>query len=128
MKTTTKETQATKQSLIVGLIAGRHELPVEGYIFEQDITNVFDFEYIQKTVCKKLGGFSNVTVYVTGLTLVTVEVIKFCVSRDINLTLMHFNRELGTYVPQVANYVEYCDYCKSPIGVNGWFCKNCGSH
>jgi len=35
----------------VGLINNRHPMPVQNYIFEKEIENVFDFESIKFVVC-----------------------------------------------------------------------------
>lgn len=37
-------------NLVVGLIRGRHELPVESYIFNEEITNVFDYKFLEDTI------------------------------------------------------------------------------
>ena len=57
----------------VGLINNRHPMPVQNYIFEKEIENVFDFESI-KQVCAVYG---------------------------VELTLMHYDRDTDEYVPQV---------------------------
>ena len=84
----------------LGLISGRHPLPVTGYIFNDSIEDVFDFESMQEQLASVLQGYTEVTVYVTGLTVVTVELIKFCASQNIKLTLMHYNSKSGLYIPQ----------------------------
>lgn len=35
----------------VGLINNRHPMPVQNYIFEKEIENVFDFESIKSVCC-----------------------------------------------------------------------------
>lgn len=44
-------------------------------------------------------GFGLV-LYVTGLTVATVAVINVCIRVGISLTLMHYNRDTGSYYPQ----------------------------
>lgn len=112
-------------TITVGLIAGRHEIPaVTDYIFDS-IDNVFDFkamhEHIINFLCKKVGihkrygsginqndytdveifcGDKYLTVYVTGLTAATAELIKCCAMNGVRLTLMHWDIMTQTYVPQ----------------------------
>ena len=84
----------------LGLIKGRHPLPVTEYIFNDSIEDVFDFVSMQEQIASALQDCTDVTVYVTGLTVVTVELIKFCARHNIKLTLMHFNSNSGLYIPQ----------------------------
>lgn len=63
----------------VGLCRGRHEIPaVEDYIFQQEL-NPLDIK----------GMFATVA-----------EVIRYCYSNGISLTLYYYNRESGEYYPQ----------------------------
>lgn len=105
------------EKIVVGLIAGRHEMPVSEYIIDK-IENVMDF----KEVSNKIGDFidknitlkydcewtiyadKELTVYVTGLTYVTACLVALCAKNNINLTLMHFNNVTGEYVPQVFEF------------------------
>lgn len=94
-----------KTELILGLVEGRHPLPVESYVFGE-IQNVLDFDALNKGVEEKLanvnGDKERLTVYVTGLTAATASIISYCASKGIELTLMHFDRESGNYLPQVV--------------------------
>lgn len=90
----------------VGMIAGRHDLPVDNYIFEE-IENVFSFKTIRSKVVQFIqenfkyeDSFKNLIVYVTGLTPVTVEIVSVCVRSHIALTLMHYDKYSGKYIPQ----------------------------
>ena len=109
----------------VGLIKGRHEMPVNNYIFDE-INNVLDFDNMGKQIINFINnnikvysvygcginqiGYEDVEVltsdtrlivYVTGLTSVTAELIKVCALKGISLTLMHYDRDTGDYLPQV---------------------------
>ena len=113
------------KEIIVGLIRGRHEMPVSDYIFEE-IENVFDFSKMEaeinkflletvgitRSTCMALNqyentdvqcfvGQHNLRVYVTGLTAVTAALIKCCALNGVKLTLMHFNNVSGEYEEQV---------------------------
>ena len=89
--------------LIVGLIKGRHEMPVENYIFENEIKDVFDFVSIENQIENfiKENKANKLIVYVTGLTCVTSALIKVCNKYNIKLILMHYNRESNNYIPQL---------------------------
>lgn len=116
------------QKITVGLIRGRHEMPVSEYIFDS-IESVLDFAGIEKNIrdfCEKYVGVhttygcginqndyadieifkgnSALVVYVTGLTAVTAALIKVCAENGISLTLMHYDAKTGDYVPQVIFY------------------------
>lgn len=111
---------------IFALCEGRHNTPAQEAIFPNEL-NPLDIAGINLVARQKLMGFDAVTVYVTGLSVALVEVIKVCVKYDISLTLMHFDRESGEYYPQIVNEVEICPYCGGAMG-NGYACKTCGSH
>ena len=116
----------SNRKVVVGLIKGRHELPVEDYIFNEAIEDVHDYESIRKHIRqfinqnvgigKTMGtpldgvefgeypifyGVHPLEVYVTGLTPVTAELIAFCARKGIVLTLMNYDSNTGKYRPQV---------------------------
>ena len=107
----------------VGLCAGRHNIPVEKHIFT-DVQNVLDFKTLNHIAAKFILDNCNphttvgqgvsqdddndVTVWtgdpldvvVTGLTACTSAVMYACACYGINLTLWHYDRDSGEYVPQ----------------------------
>lgn len=90
----------------LALCASRHPMPdvVKGSIFPMEVDPT-DFREMQRTACRSLktGGANSikeVTVYVTGLTAALVAVINTCHRNGIKLTLMHFDRASGEYLPQ----------------------------
>lgn len=92
----------------LGLIKGRHDLPVDAYILDE-VSDVLDFQAIESKVKKSLAVYTfdmatvpHLHVYVTGLTSATVEVFKYCLEKGVLLTFMHFDRESGSYLPQKA--------------------------
>lgn len=110
----------------IGLIKGRHELPVDNYVLDV-VDNVLDFETIKKAVWDKLTDVTkpfvasgtginqddytdvlvwkskvHLNVYVTGLTSVTATVIAFCAYNGVALTLYHYDVASGEYVPQIV--------------------------
>ena len=85
----------------VGLCASRHSMPVSGYIFPETL-DPMAFDAMEQTASAFIDSMAgkDLVVYVTGLTAATAAVIKVCALRGIGLTLMHYNRETGEYVPQ----------------------------
>ena len=107
-----------------GLIPARHVLPeVEGYVFPAEL-DPLDFQAMAAhvrqflaanadihTTCgvglnscedsQVFAGNVHLCVYVTGLTAATAALISECAYNGVPLTLYHFNRDTGEYVPQV---------------------------
>ena len=83
------------------LCEGRHEMPsnVEGAIFPKEI-DPLDLHGMREIVYSKLQNASELDLYVTGLTVALCEVIRYCVSNAIPLTLYHFDKASGRYYPQ----------------------------
>lgn len=106
----------------VGLCRRRHTMPVEDYIFPQDV-NPLDIQGMYSSIdeffkthlewgnhlrCSDWGSedeyvfTSNDTVhlYVSGLTVAVAEVIRYCYLNGISLVLFHYDRESGKYYHQ----------------------------
>lgn len=108
----------------VGLCSGRHSIPVEEYIFNGEVQNPLDFAELNRiaegfvkshcniretygvnpaqidyTDVRRLEG-DELNVVVTGLTPCTTAVMWACSCYGVPLTLWHYNRETGDYVPQ----------------------------
>lgn len=108
----------------VGLCRNRHPLPVEEYIFEQEI-NPLDFNAMHDTALKFVLDHCNIIecgqwsapnqtdwtdvsalvgdeliVYATGLTAALCAVINVCQAHGVPLTVMHYDRVSGEYLPQ----------------------------
>lgn len=88
---------------IMCLCEGRHDIPqaVDGAIFPQtiDVTNLKEMHRIVK---HKLKDVTHLTLYVTGLTVALVKVINYCSIRNIELRLMHYNKDTNDYYPQIV--------------------------
>lgn len=120
-----KKIKKDNEKVIVGLCAGRHEMPVNEYIFNK-VDDIFNFKSQEKIVMKfleeKVGveisssvginqadhtdilcykGKKALVVYITGLTCLTATLIKCCIFNGVSLTLMHFDSASGQYVPQI---------------------------
>ena len=98
-------------------------MPVDSYIFEEDIKDMFDYHEIRKHIAEfihsKVGvefncdgeywsneGKKRLTVYVTGLTSVACELVDVCNKAGVLLTLMHYDRDTGSYRPQYLGVEE----------------------
>lgn len=86
---------------ILSLCEGRHEMPseVEGSIFPNTL-NPTDLECMQQIVAEKLEGVEELSLYVTGLSVALVEVIKYCIENKVELALFHYNSATGKYYKQ----------------------------
>lgn len=97
------------KTLEIGAVRGRHEMPVNKFVFDEAITN-FDIKAIEdhvntvmnKEVFRHDGEtFDEVRLYVTGLTVVTTSIVKWCFDNDVALYLMHYDTVAQDYVEQV---------------------------
>nr|DAD81954.1 MAG TPA: hypothetical protein [Siphoviridae sp. ctAvK3]DAE15150.1 MAG TPA: hypothetical protein [Siphoviridae sp. ctdVv30] len=120
----TATNSSTTAPVSVGLCASRHAMPVTEYIYPESVDPT-DFERMDEiaedfvlhhvgltTVTRQAldqrwgedvpcwAGKRTLIVYVTGLTAATAAVIKACALNGAGLTLMHYNRESGEYLPQ----------------------------
>lgn len=121
---TTTTTTTTTAPVTVGLCASRHAMPVTEFIFPEAV-NPTDFDgmerIVEKFILHRVGlchaerkaldqaynddvvcytGKRNLIVYVTGITAATAAVIKVCALNGVSLTLMHYDRATGKYLPQ----------------------------
>lgn len=101
------------EKLTIGLVEGRHNLPVETFIYQEgDITFPLDMKELAEIADKRLseaGAVSSfedrfnpscVDLYVTGLTAATTAVIRVALMKGYLLTLHHFDRDSQTWLPQ----------------------------
>ena len=88
----------------VGLIKGRHDMPVKEYIFDS-VGNVLNFKRMDDQITVWLYNHRHdigdrLYVYTTGLTAVVAAVVKACYEMDIPLSLMQYDMVTGEYVEQ----------------------------
>ena len=116
----------TEKTVILGSVKGRHAMPVSDFIFNEAIEDPTDVnairQHVKNVLTKKIklgvrtgaglnqesyedvlvwSGDKSLTLYVTGLTIVTTEVIRFCAINGVALTLKHFNSASGDYFDEV---------------------------
>ena len=95
------------QKMTLGLCAGRHEMPVSGFIFENQLVPT-DLAFLGEVCQEKLQYCSSLTLYVTGLSVALVSVINFCCKHQFPLELMHYDPVKDEYYPQeVLTMVDY---------------------
>ena len=99
-----------KKTISIALCEARHAMPecVTGAIYPNTV-DPLDVAGITKTADAFMSEHSgeDVNVYVTGLTVCTIAVVKAAMMRLAtdkpcpNLTLWHFDRTTGDYYPQI---------------------------
>ena len=97
----------TNNILTIGTCSGRHEMPISDFIFEGAVEDVTDITTINNTVKSvldaKLGDDKNIIhLYVTGLTVLSMAVVKYCIDNQISLVLYHFDMTTKSYYSQVV--------------------------
>ncbi len=114
--------------LITALCSSRHPMPVEDAILPHEVSPM-DFKRLEVQVffglsrlaskhgmvrwvsspdpdswgadiVEPINDIAEVHCYVTGLTSAVVALIKVCRDEGISLTLLHYDRESGEYLPQ----------------------------
>lgn len=106
------KTRELRDNEVWGLIKGRHDIPVDKFIFDGDIEDPTDVGNLDQIVWSKLNNYrmnGHLTVYVTGLTVCTVAVVKWAAHWQVDLTLMHYDRDTGTYFPQECRTNSWFD-------------------
>lgn len=104
------------KTIKVGLIKDRHPMPVNKYIFEEEIDSdsMFNYKHLDsiisqfilnniniKTVDNVCVADKSLCVYVTGLQCALASLIKICSNYNVPLTLMHYNIATDSYESQV---------------------------
>lgn len=86
---------------VYGLVSGRHEMPVEEYIFTE-IEDMFKFFNLEVQAISSIKKTSDLLVlYVTGLTVATISVINVAKKLGYkDVVLKHYNRDNGLYESQ----------------------------
>lgn len=98
-----------EQEELLGLCKGRHELPVDKYIFEDAIEDPTDMSYMEEVVEEALSSIENprIGLYVTGLTVALVAVLNVATRLGKFVTLYHFDSKKNTYFCQEAILGKY---------------------
>lgn len=84
------------------LCSGRHSTPASKSIFQTTL-NPLDTEELHRIADAAIPtDATKLVVYVTGLTVAMLSVVKVCLERGISLTAMHYDRESGEYYSQLV--------------------------
>lgn len=85
----------------VGLIKGRHNIPVDKYIFDK-IKDVTDQETLMNTAYHFIKKIDTdiLEIYVTGLTVALIATLNVCRLLGIDVVLYHYDRETNSYYKQ----------------------------
>jgi len=88
----------------IGLIKGRHEIPVESYVFGS-IEDVTDVNAIESKAVYRLREVyrpgEQLVLYATGLTVALVAVLNAARSMQwLNCVVMHYDANTKSYYPQ----------------------------
>jgi len=90
--------------LKIGVCEGRHEMPVEKYIYGQQV-NPLDVIGLETQAEKRLlelkGDCNQLHLYVTGLTVAVIATIKMAIKMFDNVVLLHYNRDSNSYYQQI---------------------------
>lgn len=90
----------------IGLCKGRHNIPFvndENYVFDEikDIKDTAKLYNIAYEKLKDLNGES-IYLYATGLTVALIATLNVCKFFNINVTLMHYDKDTNEYFEQVV--------------------------
>lgn len=104
--------QIANDSIRVGLVADRHVMPVNDFIFKEALSKelMFDYDKIEE-ICrdyiKDMIDFDNgkalqsLIVYVTGIQCASSSLIKVTNEMKVNLTFRHYDTDTKTYHTQI---------------------------
>lgn len=90
----------------IGLCKGRHNIPYvndENYVFDE-IKDIKDTTKLYSIAYGKLQELKNESIflYVTGLTVALIVTLNVCKFFNINVTLMHYDKDTNEYFEQVV--------------------------
>lgn len=96
--------RSNKLTFNFAVCRGRHKIPwaVDGAIFPSTVSSVTDVTGLYNCVCDNIpDNATHINLYITGLTVAVLAVVKFCYNNNISLTCYHYNRDTGDYYPQM---------------------------
>lgn len=110
------------------LCKGRHTTPAENAIFSNSV-NPTDVDALFDEAWGKIPEDCDaLDVYVTGLTVAMLAVVKVCEARQIDLTAYHFDRDSGKYYSQLVLAHWRCSFCGARNSVTAGYCGHCGAN
>lgn len=90
----------------IGLCKGRHNIPYvndENYVFDE-IKDIKDTDKLYNIAYEKLKDLNgeSIYLYVTSLTVALIATLNICKFFNINVTLMHYDKDTNEYFEQVV--------------------------
>lgn len=90
-----------KRTYVMGLCKDRHPAPVKDGIFPEWVLNTFNAETMHREANEKIPeDCGRLALYVTGLTVAIMAVVRVCSERHISLTCYHYSKTHGNYTRQ----------------------------
>lgn len=90
-----------KKTYVLGLCKDRHPAPVKDGVFPEFVMRTYDPDYLYDEAnfsipedCERLA------LYVTGLTVAIMAVVRVCSERHIDLVCYHYCKDSGLYNKQ----------------------------
>lgn len=98
-----------KRAITVGMIDGRHDLPVTEFMFSSVDNNlIIDYNRQYEMACHRIKALTKnepagktIIMYVTGLGSVLASIIRACADLKVQLVLMHYCPNSNSYASQV---------------------------
>ena len=89
-----------EKTYIFGLCQGRHDWPAKDGIFPKKVDHVNN-KWLEDVADRRIpSDCTRLAVYVSGLTIAMLAVVKVCARRGIKLTAYHYNPESGVFSRQ----------------------------
>lgn len=102
-----------------GLIGGRHDLPVDKYIFDGAIEEPRDIHKMQETIQKKLAGYKTMGgllyLYMTGFSTAMVEVIRWAIVHQVDLIIYQYDSKAKEYYAQEVGTTFWLDEVRGSL-------------
>ena len=88
------------KTYIFGLCEGRHSWPVKEGIFPHTVEHINDVQLEDIAEKRIPADCARLAVYVSGLTIAMLAVVKVCARRGIRLTAYHYNPTSNVFSKQ----------------------------
>ena len=108
------------------LCAGRHPIPGNPDAIFPETVNPLDLDGMFETAQRAIPeDCTDLTLYVTGLTVAMLTVVQVCLNRGVSLTALHFDRTSGMYYAQRMLRFDRCPFCGAPMLPSDLHCPHC---
>ncbi len=91
----------TKKTYVMGLCKDRHPAPVKTGIFDQWVMGTRNEECLYRQAEERIPqDCGRLALYVTGLTVAIMAVVRVCSERKIDLVCYHYDKTYNVYNKQ----------------------------